>query len=581
MQRGGSSLDTWVLTDGAGRHLQHAAAAAAGRRHRAAPPRRCASRTGENLFWLGRYTERTEQLVRLARAAADADRRRQRCAAGGAATALSALAVQHRAGAARRADAGAERAALFERALLAGLATDAGDGAPASPTTWRRWSAPSTRAARAPVVRTVGPDPRACAKASRAPCDRTAGGCRRVRRCCRRCDRLALQLAAVTGAQTDRMTRDHGWRLLTVGRLLERLIGMSARLRRFVEAQALTSVAGIELLLELFDSADHLPRPLPAPRGPAGAGRPAGAGHAPTRAPSPACCGGCAPRLGKLPGDAPRRAQRPAGSCCRPQGAGLTLESLRGADDAALARDAAATLPAALAERRGSALADAHRRALLRSWRTAASRRSGGTSCRRRWNSTRRSRSSTRRATTTRAPVSLAHHLAHLRPLARRAASSCWPSTWTSSRRRPRAATASMRWATPSATSAWRTPHRRLRVRATSRVRLRPRFAALQPESSPPWETVAARLRYVGRARPFDARDRIRAAVALRAAAGRAARLRRAVVRAGRPVAAAAIELMQRIHADFAYKSRSTEIDTPLADVVEQRSAASARTSRT
>jgi uncharacterized alpha-E superfamily protein len=52
-------------------------------------------------------------------------------------------------------------------------------------------------------------------------------------------DRLALQLAAVTGAQTDRMTRDHGWRLLTVGRLLERLVGMTTRCRPSCRHQAL------------------------------------------------------------------------------------------------------------------------------------------------------------------------------------------------------------------------------------------------------------------------------------------------------------------------------------------------------
>jgi uncharacterized alpha-E superfamily protein len=68
-------------------------------------------------------------------------------------------------------------------------------------------------------------------------------------------DRLALQLAAVTGSQSDRMTRDHGWRLLTVGRLLERLIGKASRLRAFIGEGALTSPAGIDLLLELFDSA--------------------------------------------------------------------------------------------------------------------------------------------------------------------------------------------------------------------------------------------------------------------------------------------------------------------------------------
>ncbi len=39
----------------------------------------------------------------------------------------------------------------------------------------------------------------------------------------------------------------------------------------------------------------------------------------------------------------------------------------------------------------------------------------------------------------------------------------------------------------------------------------------------------------------------------------------------GRPLAEAALELMHRIHADFAYDSDSTEIDTPLAQVVEHR----------
>ena len=67
-------------------------------------------------------------------------------------------------------------------------------------------------------------------------------------------DRLGVQLAAITGAQTDRMTRDHGWRLLTVGRLLERLISVVGHLRSLLDGGALGSAAGIDLLLELFDS---------------------------------------------------------------------------------------------------------------------------------------------------------------------------------------------------------------------------------------------------------------------------------------------------------------------------------------
>jgi uncharacterized alpha-E superfamily protein len=67
-------------------------------------------------------------------------------------------------------------------------------------------------------------------------------------------DRLGVQLAAVTGAQSDRMTRDHGWRLLTVGRFVERLVAAGHQLGVLLEGEALEHPAGIELLLELFDS---------------------------------------------------------------------------------------------------------------------------------------------------------------------------------------------------------------------------------------------------------------------------------------------------------------------------------------
>ena len=39
----------------------------------------------------------------------------------------------------------------------------------------------------------------------------------------------------------------------------------------------------------------------------------------------------------------------------------------------------------------------------------------------------------------------------------------------------------------------------------------------------------------------------------------------------GRPLAAAAIELMQRVHADFRFEAHSTDIETPLTQVLQQR----------
>jgi uncharacterized alpha-E superfamily protein len=169
-------------------------------------------------------------------------------------------------------------------------------------------------------------------------------------------DRLALQLAAVTGAQTDRMTRDHGWRLLTVGRLLERLIGVATTLGAFLQAKALGSTVGTELLLELFDSVitfraryqrhedllavvDLLVLDSANPRAFAGVLR------------------RLRTELSKLPGDETTRelllAMLPV------QGAGLTLEALRGVDDAAMSarlQQLAAQLAdtaAAMAERVG------------------------------------------------------------------------------------------------------------------------------------------------------------------------------------------------------------------------------------
>ena len=113
-------------------------------------------------------------------------------------------------------------------------------------------------------------------------------------------------------------------------------------------------------------------------------------------------------------------------------------------------------------------------------------------------------------------------------------------------------------------------PHQRLGVRAASRVRLVPRFADLEPAASPPWEALAARLRYVARA-PFEA------AVEFALPSPYVPRLRELRAYAapsftpGRPMAEAAIDLMKRLHADFVYQSRSTDVDTPLQQVLAQR----------
>jgi uncharacterized alpha-E superfamily protein len=70
-------------------------------------------------------------------------------------------------------------------------------------------------------------------------------------------DDASASLAAITGAQTDRMTRDDGWQLLSIGRHIERLSFLSESLIQALHLQTLTPTidAGqFACLLTVFDS---------------------------------------------------------------------------------------------------------------------------------------------------------------------------------------------------------------------------------------------------------------------------------------------------------------------------------------
>lgn len=119
-------------------------------------------------------------------------------------------------------------------------------------------------------------------------------------------------------------------------------------------------------------------------------------------------------------------------------------------------------------------------------------------------------------------------------------------------------------------------PHRELRVESFSRVKVSARFLGLRPASGPGWEPLAAGLRYQA-ALPGSAPPRFEPAVEFVPPSPYVPRL--AALRAyalpsfppGCRVAEGAIDLMRRVHADFAYVSRSTQIDTPLEQVLAQR----------
>jgi uncharacterized circularly permuted ATP-grasp superfamily protein/uncharacterized alpha-E superfamily protein len=251
MQSGGSSLDTWVQTDG---HVdRYSMLPEALRPDDLVQQRRpVTSRAAENLFWMGRYAERADHTARLAQAtlaliAGDT------MPVTTVANVLGRLALEHGLTPAKTpAPTGAHAASVFERTLLASLQNANADSVAfnlacmqrAGSQIKERLSSEHWRLLRLALQR-FALDDKAAAEAQRSRSSALALDALR---------RLSVDLAAVTGAQADRMTRDDGWRLLTIGRQIERLACLAGTLAAFEATGALYEEGGFDLLLALFDS---------------------------------------------------------------------------------------------------------------------------------------------------------------------------------------------------------------------------------------------------------------------------------------------------------------------------------------
>ncbi|MFS2036179.1 circularly permuted type 2 ATP-grasp protein [Polaromonas sp. CT11-55] len=273
MQHGGSSADVWVLGDAsaakaaAPRAEQPSPAwATAPLRHR--PP--VTSRAAENLFWLGRYTERAENSTRLAQITLQ-------CLGGEDQTSqpllawLTSMAVGNAlvldtvppATHARR---------VFERALIANLA-DTEQAASVGFNLRALKSAASAVRERLSqeqwhmIVRTEADFFQRCAIFSSVgqSQSQSQGGQGQSQssqylleyssvEALRALESASGFLSAMTGAQTDRMTRDDGWRLLSVGRLIERLNTLAGALARGFETGSVFEEGGFNAMVALFDS---------------------------------------------------------------------------------------------------------------------------------------------------------------------------------------------------------------------------------------------------------------------------------------------------------------------------------------
>jgi len=109
-----------------------------------------------------------------------------------------------------------------------------------------------------------------------------------------------------------------------------------------------------------------------------------------------------------------------------------------------------------------------------------------------------------------------------------------------------------------------------LRVRATSLVEVRPADSAIDPDASPAWEEVRALGAFRRGARADDAAQFRFASPYVQPAEDLAA-FARPSFSPGRPLLAAAIELMQRIHDEFQFDPGATTITTPVSRVLAER----------
>lgn len=252
MQRGGSSADVWVQTRGEVDRttlLQPHATPASLARHRAP----VTSRAAENMFWLGRYTERAENAVRLARVTLD-------LLGGEDPSSRALMSWLHRL-ALRNALVPAavpttpKSRRVFERALIAELG-DVEKGGSVG------YSLRCIREAAAAVRERLSQDHwnqivRAEADFLRRSAEHAgekAEGGYATGAALRLLESTSTALAAMTGAQTDRMTRDDAWRLLSIGRHIERLGFLSSALAAGFENDTVHEMTGFEAMVALFDS---------------------------------------------------------------------------------------------------------------------------------------------------------------------------------------------------------------------------------------------------------------------------------------------------------------------------------------
>jgi uncharacterized circularly permuted ATP-grasp superfamily protein/uncharacterized alpha-E superfamily protein len=218
MRAGASVADVWVVSDRAVAEetmIPESASPAAGQAGL------LPSRAADNLFWLGRYVERTEGITRLVRA-------------------------WH----GRLADSGTEAHPLLValRDHLKGYGTTTDEGVPEGIVNTLRASVTSA----AKVRDRFSVDGWMALVDLERSAKRLAGSTAPGDDAARAMSVLLRKLAGFSGLVHENMYRFSGWRFLTMGRALERALFMSSLLRRFADEDA--PEGALDLAVEVGDS---------------------------------------------------------------------------------------------------------------------------------------------------------------------------------------------------------------------------------------------------------------------------------------------------------------------------------------
>ncbi|WP_029350066.1 circularly permuted type 2 ATP-grasp protein [Bosea sp. 117] len=237
MQSGGRSADVWVLDEGPVDHITLLPAPGDVEIRRQTGP--LPSRAADNFFWLGRYVERAEAMLRLVRTLVG---RLSASAEGGGSAVGKMLRLLDAWGAvpgelARARPARHVLAALTRPDLPGGLpslvesarATASVIRDRLSPDAWRTLADLSTLAAEPVSSGSAEPD------------------------AYERADRALRGLAAFSGLASENMNRLAGWAFLDLGRRIERSIAICRFARALVSGGEVTAGA-LDVLLELCDS---------------------------------------------------------------------------------------------------------------------------------------------------------------------------------------------------------------------------------------------------------------------------------------------------------------------------------------